>query len=146
VHESTIFSFPRPPALPTLVQYYCTIIGQYKPLPTYCLYAILHTILVMAISCKGQVALWPRANPNRRMEPVRIPGEELSGFGYVVLKPLQEIVPLQRFLVGVNYPFIVPSPLVKPTLLQYDCTTIVQYTPPHRPPFCMPYTIQYWWW
>jgi len=33
VHESTILSPPRPPALPTLVQYYCTIIGQYTTPP-----------------------------------------------------------------------------------------------------------------
>ena len=30
------------------------------------------------------------------------------------------------------------------TLLQYYCTAIGQYTPPPRPSFCMPYTIQYW--
>ena len=45
VHESTIRSFPRPPALPTLVQFDCTIIGQYTtPLPTSRLYAEYHTI------------------------------------------------------------------------------------------------------
>jgi len=44
------FRSPRPPALPTLVQYYRTITGQYTtPLPTYCLYAIHHTILVITI-------------------------------------------------------------------------------------------------
>jgi len=49
------FDSPRPPALPTLVQYYCTILGQYTtPLPTSRLYAIHHKILVIAISCKGQ--------------------------------------------------------------------------------------------
>ena len=49
------FHPPGPPALPILVQYYCTIIGQYKtPFPTSCLYAIYHTILVIPISCKGQ--------------------------------------------------------------------------------------------
>jgi len=37
-----------------------------------------------------------------------------------------------------------PPPLVKPTLLQYYCTTIAQYTPCYRHPFCTPYTIQYW--
>jgi len=31
-----------------------------------------------------------------------------------------------------------PTPLAKPTLLQYYCTTIGQYTPSYRPPFCMP--------
>jgi len=51
------FPSPRPPALPTLVQYYCTIRGQYTiPLPTSCLYAIHHTILVITISCKGHAA------------------------------------------------------------------------------------------
>ena len=34
-----------------------------------------------------------------------------------------------------------PHPLAKPTLLQYYCTTTAQYTPSHRPPFHMPYTI-----
>jgi len=43
---------------------------------------------------------------------------------------------------GVHYPFIAPPPLAKPTLLQYCCTTIAQYTPVHGPPFSMPYTIQ----
>ena len=44
----------RPPALPTLVQYYCTV-GQYTtPHPDCCLSAIHHTILVITISCKGQ--------------------------------------------------------------------------------------------
>ena len=39
-----------------------------------------------------------------------------------------------------------PPPLAKPTLLQYDCATIAQYTTPIRPSLCMPYTIQYWRW
>jgi len=37
-------------------------------------------------------------------------------------------------------------PPAKPTLLQYSCTITAQYTPPHRPPICMFYTMQYWWW
>jgi len=50
---------PRLPALPTLVQYYCTIIGQYTtPLPTSRVYALHHTILVITISCQGQVGLY----------------------------------------------------------------------------------------
>jgi len=49
---------PRPPARPTLVQYYCTMIGPYTtPLPTSRLYAIHHTILAITISCKGQTPL-----------------------------------------------------------------------------------------
>jgi len=52
------FQSPGPPALPILVQYYCTINGQYTtPLPTSRVYALHHTILVITISCKGQVVL-----------------------------------------------------------------------------------------
>jgi len=50
----------------------------------------------------------------------------------------------QRFIVGVNHPFIAPPPLANPTLLQYYCTTIAQYTPPPTDPFCVchtPYSI-----
>jgi len=48
---------PRPPAWPTLVQYYCTIVTQHKtPFPTSRLYAMHHTILVTTISCNGQLA------------------------------------------------------------------------------------------
>ena len=49
------FHWPSPSALPTLVQDYCTTIGQYTtPPPTSRLYAIHHTIMVIKISCKGQ--------------------------------------------------------------------------------------------
>jgi len=49
------FHSPRPPALSTLVQYYCTIIGQYStPLPTSRVHTIYHIISVITISCKGQ--------------------------------------------------------------------------------------------
>ena len=56
VHESIIHSLPpRPPALTTRLQYYCTHIAQSTILPPdLVLYAIYRTILVMAISCKGQ--------------------------------------------------------------------------------------------
>ena len=50
------FIAPAPPALPTRLHYYCTLVGQYTtPLPTSRLYAVHHTILVMTISRKGQV-------------------------------------------------------------------------------------------
>jgi len=56
VCESIILLLPSPPAMPTLLHIllhdYCAI---YDPLPTPLLHAIDHTILVMAISCKGQV-------------------------------------------------------------------------------------------
>jgi len=51
------FHSSGPPALPTLLQYDCTAIGQYTtPPPTPLLYAIHHTTLVIPISCKGQNA------------------------------------------------------------------------------------------
>jgi len=59
----------RPPALPTRLQYDCTTIAQYMtPPPTSLVYAIHHTILVMTISCEGQLAVSrPR---HRRSQPV----------------------------------------------------------------------------
>ena len=52
------FHPPRPPALPTLVQYYCTIVGQCKSrLPTSRVYAIHHIILIITISCKCQATI-----------------------------------------------------------------------------------------
>jgi len=37
-----------------------------------------------------------------------------------------------------------PLPSALLTLLQYCHKTIAQYATPTRPPWCMPYTIQYW--
>jgi len=55
LHKSTILVLPRPPALPTRLQYDCkTFPQQTTPLPTLLLYAIHHTILVITILCKGQ--------------------------------------------------------------------------------------------
>jgi len=56
---------------------------------------------------------------------------------------LQDSVAFQSFIVGVNHSFVAPPPLAKPTLLQYYCTTIAQYTPPHQPPVAChtPYNI-----
>ena len=42
-------------------------------------------------------------------------------------------------------PFTRPPPAT-PTLMQYYCTAIAQFTPRHRPSHCMPCTIQYWGW
>ena len=53
--NKSFFSPPTPPTLPTLLQYYCTTIAQYTTSPpTPLRYAIHHTILVMATSCKGK--------------------------------------------------------------------------------------------
>ena len=49
---------PLPPALPARLQYFHTSIAQYTTPPTTSrLYAIHHTILVITISCKGQIVL-----------------------------------------------------------------------------------------
>jgi len=57
VHESILLVLPPPLALLTPLQYYCTDIAQNTTLPpTPLLYAIHHTILAIAISCKGQPA------------------------------------------------------------------------------------------
>jgi len=55
--KKSSFYCPLPPALPALLRHYCTSIAQDTTLPRPPpLYAINHTILVMAISCKGQPA------------------------------------------------------------------------------------------
>jgi len=76
------FHSPRPPALPILVQYYCTIIWTvYDSPPDFRLHAIHHTILVITISCKGHPARLrsaarpkPLVNPSRMSAPVLVRG------------------------------------------------------------------------
>ena len=51
-----------------------------------------------------------------------------------------------KALVWESIILVLPTSLAKHTLLQYYCTPIAQYTPPHRPPLYMSYTIQYWGW
>ena len=55
-NQSSLYC-PPPPVLPALSQYYCMPIAQYAALPRPpLLHGIHYTILVMAISCKGQCA------------------------------------------------------------------------------------------
>jgi len=50
------FHSSGPSALPTLLQYDCTTTRQYTTPPlTSCWYAIHHTVLVITISCTGQL-------------------------------------------------------------------------------------------
>jgi len=57
--ESIIRLLPPPPALRTLLHYYRTSIAQYTTSPpTPLLYVIHHTIVLTAISCKGQLSLY----------------------------------------------------------------------------------------
>ena len=57
VHGSVILVLTPPPAMSTLLHNYHTTSAVYDPLPTPLSYATHQTILVMAISCKGQVAI-----------------------------------------------------------------------------------------
>jgi len=50
----------------------------------------------------------------------------------------------KALLWGVHHSCMPPPLFAKSTLLHYYCTTIAQYTSPHRPLLFMPYTIQYW--
>ena len=62
----------------------------------------------------------------------------------LVLPPRHlQSLPYCSFSVGVYHPCIAPPPPAKPTLLQYYCTLITQYTPPTDPPFLCdtPYNI-----
>ena len=62
---------------------------------------------------------------------------------------LAEAQPLQvlfhfEVLSSESINLVLPSPACKAYPIAIACTTITQYMPPHRPPCCMPYTIQYW--
>ena len=69
--KTIILLLTLPPELPALLRYYCMSIAQdtTPPRPPPPLYALHYTILVMAISCKGQVCagcvLWLRAKRRR---------------------------------------------------------------------------------
>ena len=142
------FHSPRPPALPTLLQYYCTILGQYTtPLPTSRLYAIHHTIFVITISCKGQARsqipegkvreglcshrrLWAETSSCHTSLPY---SRDLCQSDRSLPWRLQDIVLLRGLGAQINHLVIVPPPAL-PTRLQYYCNTIAQYSTPLRPP------------
>jgi len=63
----------HPPALPTLLQYFCTTIRQYtNPPSTFLVYAIHHKILVIPISCKFQhhTSYRPLSRPFAMSDPI----------------------------------------------------------------------------
>ena len=51
-----------------------------------------------------------------------------------------------KALLWESFILLLPPSTAKPTLWHTYCTTIAQYTPPHRPLLFTPYTIQYWRW
>ena len=136
-NQSSLHS-PRPPALPTLLQYDCMTVAQYTTLPaTSLLYAIHHTILVMTLACKRQFAQPTSSHTGVRRRPCRVrptPEPSLS-----LLPPpffsLQDIILLQSFIVGVNHPCIPPPHLQS---LPY-CNTIALPLRNIRPPTDLPF-------
>jgi len=115
VHES-IVPFFRPVCIAHTVAIQLHGYGAiYDPPSTSLLYATHHTILVITIFCKGRGG----------------GGQEASSLIY----PLQDIVSLQSFIVGVHHPFIAPPHLQS---LPY-CNTIARpfrnIRPPTDPPF-----------
>jgi len=64
-------------------------------------------------------------------------GAYLVAAGHLIGCLKQDIVLLQIFIVGVNHPFIATPQPATPTLLQYFCTPVAQYTPRHRSSLCM---------
>ena len=57
---------------------------------------------------------------------------------------LYKILFTSRLLCTNQSSFDCPLPPALPAVLQYYCTSIAQYATTLRPPWCMPYTIQYW--
>jgi len=62
-----------------------------------------------------------------------------------VIWPLQDIVVLWGSCARINPLWLLPPHPHCPHLQCYR-TTIARYRTPHRPCFCMPYTMQYWSW
>jgi len=64
--QSSVYC-PTSSALLTLLQCYCTTRAQHTtPHPTPLVYTIHHTLLTMAISCKGQIVRLRNENSNRK--------------------------------------------------------------------------------
>jgi len=83
-------------------------------------FAIQHTILLMAISCKGHVEYeWSQLGLCKR-------------FFYFEASVHESII------------LLLPPHLHCLPQLQCSCTSITQGTTSPRPSFCVPYTIQYW--
>ena len=82
-----------------------------------------HTILLMAISGKGQV-----------LSPLRRATHHVPCTRKRTRLSLYKILCRSKALLRESSILLFPPPLVNPTLLKYYCTTITQYTPSYRPP------------
>jgi len=120
-------------AIAILLHGYCAMYPP--PPPTSILYAIQHTILAMAISCKGQALMSCTHGRTTTTRGVCL---------YTIFWPIQDVLLLRGFCAQIKHPYAPPRPPALATLPQYYCTTIGQCTTPPRPPCCMPYTIQDW--
>jgi len=123
VHESVLFLLHPPPTLRTQLHYLCTTIAQYTtPLRPPLVYVIHHTILVMAILCKGQLGRHPLPR--------------------LIVRPLQEIrLVIRECFTSQYYFWHSTPPLLHPSPL-YVAFNIAQYTIHPRPPcFAIQHTI-----
>jgi len=149
VHESIVPSFFRPACIAHTI----TVLlhgdwAIFNPHPTPRFHAIHHTILCIAISCKGYLG---RAHGPLRRTTARWPMQIVaSGSGqsgprrahHCLAFTIYSFTP--RLLCTHQPSFPSPRRPALPALMQYYCTTIDSTRLPFRPPVCMLHTIQYW--
>jgi len=96
------FLAPLPPARLTRFQYDCTNIARYPPAPTPPFFAIHHTMLVVAISCKGQYS--PQSSAPRRVATyslaymLNMRGEEYNTGFYSYVARFRNTVTLDMYM------------------------------------------------
>jgi len=99
------------------------------------------TVLSLVIACVAGWADGTRAELCRTL-PASVVMVRLALFPYCLAFKRYSFT--SRRLCTNQSSFQSPRPLALHTLLQYAYTIIGQYTTPLRPPFCIPYTMQYW--
>jgi len=142
-----MLSSPSLPALASLLQYYCTNIGQYtSPPPTSLSYAIHHKRLVITISGKGQMPASLQAPSPLQKHYPSLPYTRDCNWQYCMVcaaaggrargTPGEPAVDFYTILfyskafVYESNTISSPSPPALVSLLQYYCTNIGQYTSP----------------
>jgi len=145
VHESILRAFPPPICIALtiaiLLHVHCAHYDTPPPIPL--LYAIHHTILVMAISCKGRV--WTA----RLLTPVWY----LASYPPVSCLLPYGTLCFTRYAFTPKHLCTSQSSFYCPVYLHcsHYCNTLarrmrnIRFPTPH-PPLCKPYTIQYWQW
>jgi len=144
LHYSIILVSPPPSALFTLLQYDCTTIAPYThspPTPPF--YAIHHTILISATSCKGHGPTRNSGSAGVWLRWSHCWVRAAAGPCPFVGWPSQDIRSLQNNLARFNNPCIAPSICIARTIAIL-ITTIAQYATPPDPLLCATHHIQYW--